>query len=342
MSESVRIHSGPIQDAQNVPIDQLDVSDPRLLENDSWRPYFARLRREAPVHYLADSPFGPFWSITRFNDIVYVDTHHKIFSSSPAIVIGDLVDEMKFDNFIFMDPPKHDVQRAAVQPVVAPANLATLEPIIRERAARILDGLPEGQSFDWVDMVSIELTTQMLATLFDFPFEDRRKLTYWSDLATATPEIAGSTLVTQDERVAGLNDCLETFMGLWRDRAGNESGFDLISLLQRSEDTRDVVARPLEFLGNLLLLIVGGNDTTRNSLSGGVLALNQNPAEYQKLRENPGLIPSMVSEIIRWQTPLAHMRRRATEDTELGGKTIRKDDKVVMWYVSGNRDEDVS
>jgi len=341
MSESVRIHSGPIQDAQNVPIDQLDVSDPRLLENDSWRPYFARLRREAPVHYLADSPFGPFWSITRFNDIVYVDTHHKIFSSSPAIVIGDLVDEMKFDNFIFMDPPKHDVQRAAVQPVVAPANLATLEPIIRERAARILDGLPEGQSFDWVDMVSIELTTQMLATLFDFPFEDRRKLTYWSDLATATPEIAGSTLVTQDERVAGLNDCLETFMGLWRDRAGNESGFDLISLLQRSEDTRDVVTRPLEFLGNLLLLIVGGNDTTRNSLSGGVLALNQNPAEYQKLRENPGLIPNMVSEIIRWQTPLAHMRRRATEDTELGGKTIRKDDKVVMWYVSGNRDEDV-
>ncbi len=341
MNDSVRIHSGPIPDAGTVPIDQLDVSDPRLFQNDSWQPYFARLRREDPVHYLADSPFGPFWSITRFNDIVYVDTHHRIFSSSPTIVIGDLIDELQFDNFIFMDPPKHDVQRAAVQPVVAPANLATLEPVIRQRVAQILDGLPEGESFDWVDKVSIELTTQMLATLFDFPFEDRRKLTYWSDLATATPEIAGGTSVTQQERVAGLTDCLETFMGLWRERSGNESGFDLISLLQRSEDTRDVITRPMEFLGNLLLLIVGGNDTTRNSLSGGVLALNQNPAEYQKLRDNPGLIPNMVSEIIRWQTPLAHMRRRATEDTELGGKTIRKDDKVVMWYVSGNRDHEV-
>lgn len=341
MNDSARIHSGPIPDAETVPIDQLDVSDPRLFQNDSWQPYFARLRREDPVHYLADSPFGPFWSITRFNDIVYVDTHHKIFSSSPTIVIGDLIDELQFDNFIFMDPPKHDVQRAAVQPVVAPANLATLEPVIRQRVEQILDGLPEGESFDWVDKVSIELTTQMLATLFDFPFEDRRKLTYWSDLATATPEIAGGTSVTQEERLAGLTDCLETFMGLWRDRSGNESGFDLISLLQRSEDTRDVITRPMEFLGNLLLLIVGGNDTTRNSLSGGVLALNQNPAEYQKLRDNPGLIPNMVSEIIRWQTPLAHMRRRATEDTELGGKTIRKDDKVVMWYVSGNRDHEV-
>ncbi|HSQ68623.1 MAG TPA: cytochrome P450, partial [Steroidobacteraceae bacterium] len=310
-------------------------------ETDRWRPYFERLRREDPVHYLADSPFGPFWSVTKFNDIVHVDTHHQVYSSSPTIVIGDLTDDMKFDNFIFMDPPKHDVQRAAVQPVVAPANLAKLEPVIRERAGRILDSLPVGEEFDWVDRVSIELTTQMLATLFDFPFEDRRKLTRWSDLAVATPELAGAMLVTQQERIAGLQECLATFSQLWQERLGREPGYDLISLLQASEHTRDMVHQPMEFLGNLLLLIVGGNDTTRNSITGGVLALNQNPAEYAKLRGNPGLIPGMVSEIIRWQTPLAHMRRRAKEDTELGGKRIRAEDKVVMWYVSGNRDDSV-
>jgi cytochrome P450 len=323
------------------PLEELDVSDPRLFETDRWRPYFERLRREDPVHYLADSPFGPFWSVTKFNDIVHVDTHHQVYSSSPTIVIGDLTDDMKFDNFIFMDPPKHDVQRAAVQPVVAPANLAKLEPVIRERAGRILDSLPVGEEFDWVDRVSIELTTQMLATLFDFPFEDRRKLTRWSDLAVATPELAGAMLVTQQERIAGLQECLATFSQLWQERLGREPGYDLISLLQASEHTRDMVHQPMEFLGNLLLLIVGGNDTTRNSITGGVLALNQNPAEYAKLRENPGLIPGMVSEIIRWQTPLAHMRRRAKEDTELGGKRIRAEDKVVMWYVSGNRDDSV-
>jgi cytochrome P450 len=341
MNQSPRVHSGPLQDPHSTPLEELDVSDPRLFETDGWRPYFERLRREDPVHYLADSPFGPFWSVTKFDDIVHVDTHHQVFSSSPTIVIGDLTDDLKFDNFIFMDPPKHDVQRAAVQPVVAPANLAKLEPVIRERAGRILDSLPVGEQFDWGDRVSIELTTQMLATLFDFPFEERRKLTRWSDLAVATPELAGAMLVTQQERVAGLQECLATFAQLWQERLGREPGYDLISLLQASEHTRDMVNQPMEFLGNLLLLIVGGNDTTRNSITGGVLALNQNPAEYAKLRGNPGLIPGMVSEIIRWQTPLAHMRRRAKEDTELGGKRIQAEDKVVMWYVSGNRDDEV-
>ena len=144
MNQSPRVHSGPLQDPHSTPLEELDVSDPRLFETDAWRPYFERLRREDPVHYLADSPFGAFWSVTKFNDIVHVDTHHQVFSSSPTIVIGDLTDDLKFDNFIFMDPPKHDVQRAAVQPVVAPANLAKLEPVIRERAGRILDALPVG------------------------------------------------------------------------------------------------------------------------------------------------------------------------------------------------------
>ncbi len=325
-------------DPDTSPLDQFDLSDPGLYEQDAWRPYFARLRDEDPVHYQAESPFGPFWSVTRFDDIVAVDSNFKDFSSEPTIVIGDLAEEIPFEMFIAMDPPKHDVQRKAVQSVVAPNNLAEMEGLIRGRVIQILDNLPVGETFDWVEEVSINLTTQMLATLFDFPFEERSKLTYWSDIAAGSPEIAGGD-VSHEERVAGLTECLETFTRIWHERQGREEGFDLISLLQRDPNTADMPERPMEFLGNLCLLIVGGNDTTRNSITGGVLALNQNPAEYDKLRADHGLIPSMVSEIIRWQTPLMHMRRTATRDLEFQGRQIRKGDKVVMWYLSGNRDE---
>lgn len=329
-------------DPWSIPLAEIDVSDPRLYQADAWRPFFARLREEDPIHYQAKSPFGPFWSITRFDDIVAVDTNHQVFSSEPNIFLADLGEELPAENFIAMDPPKHDVQRRAVQPVVAPKNLAQLESLIRSRAADILDRLPEGETFNWVEDVSINLTTQMLATLFDFPFEDRRKLTYWSDLAAGSPAMGGGD-VGEEERITGLMECLEYFTRLWHERKeqGDQRGFDLISLLQRDPATADMVDRPMEFLGNIGLLIVGGNDTTRNSITGGVLALNQNPAEYDKLRADHSLIPGMVSEIIRWQTPLSHMRRTAKRDIEFQGRQIRQGDKVVMWYLSGNRDESV-
>ena len=327
-----------LPDALTMPLEDIDVSDPRLLEQDTWRPFFERLRREDPVHYQANSPFGPYWSITRFEDIVAVDSNHDAFSSEPTIAIDNVPDDLPVEMFIAMDPPKHDIQRRAVQPVVAPQNLVVMEGLIRGRVKEILDGLPLGETFDWVERVSINLTTQMLATLFDFPFEDRHKLTYWSELASSSPEMSGGEM-TLEEQIAGLMECLETFTRIWHERKGREDAFDLISLLQKDPNTADIVDRPMEYLGNLMLLIVGGNDTTHNSATGGVFALNQNPAQYDKLRANPGLIPSMVSEIIRWQTPLAHMRRIATRDVELGGKQIRKGDKVVMWYISGNRDE---
>jgi len=222
---------------------------------------------------------------------------------------------------------------------VAPRNLKQLEPIIRKRVIEILDGLPVGETFDWVDRVSIELTTAMLATLFDFPYEERRKLTFWSDMATASPDMVGAVGVTEEERKAALMTCLEEFTALYGERQGRpqRDRLDLVTALANGEATRGMP--PLEYLGTLILLIVGGNDTTRNSISGGVLALNEHPGEYQKLRDDPSLVPSMICEVIRWQTPLAHMRRTATRDTEIGGKSIRQGDKVVMWYVSGNRDE---
>lgn len=319
----------------------IDYSNPRLFEQDAWRPYFERLRKQSPVHYQQQSPFGPFWSITRFEDIVEVERNWQVFSSHPTIAIGEFKMEEGAEDiptFIAMDPPRHDLQRKAVQPVVAPKNLAEMETLIRQRVGELLDALPVGEMFDWVERVSINLTTQMLATLFDFPFDQRNKLPYWSDMTTGSPEIAGGD-VDQAERTAELQECLQTFIQIWREREGSEGGMDLIRLLQRDPNTAGLIDSPLEYLGTLLLLIVGGNDTTRNSITGGVVALNKFPAEYEKLRADTSLIPSMVSEIIRWQTPLSHMRRTATEDYEFRGQQIHEGDKVVLWYISGNRDE---
>ncbi len=328
-------------DPRDIALEKIDVSQADLYEHDAHWGFFQRLRREDPVHYCRDGDFGSFWSVTKFNDIAHVEKNHQIFSSEPTITISEPQEEVPFQSFIQMDPPKHAAQRAPVQPVVAPTNLAKLEPIIRERAGRILDELPVGETFDLVDRVSVELTCQMLATLFDFPFEQRRKLAYWSDIATGGPELAGSDFVSEQERTRGLGECVQAFSELWHQRVNGPPGNDLISMLAHSEKTRDMLATPMEFLGNLILLIVGGNDTTRNSITGGVLALNQNPAEYDKLRADTTLIPNMVSEIIRWQTPILGMRRRAMQDTELFGKQVRKHDKVMMWYVSGNRDDEV-
>ncbi|HEX7947351.1 MAG TPA: cytochrome P450, partial [Phenylobacterium sp.] len=318
--------------AHSIPLDEIDVSQPELWRTDSHWAYFERLRREDPVHYCRDSLFGPYWSITKYNDIMAIDTNHQVFSSEAAlggIMIDDQTPELSFRNFIAMDPPDHDAQRKVVSPAVSPFNLQRMEPLIRERAGKILDELPRGETFDWVDRVSIELTTQMLATLFDFPFEQRRKLTYWSDVATMVPG-PDMPVKTYEEKFALGAECLAAFTVLWNERVNAPPTGDLISLMAHNEATRNM--SPMEYLGNVLLLTVGGNDTTRNSISGSLYALNKNPGQYQKLRDNPALIPSMVSEAIRWQTPLAHMRRTALQDFEFRGKLIKKGDKVVMWY----------
>jgi cytochrome P450 len=328
--------------AYALPLDKINVAQQILFKTDTLWPYFERLRREDPVHYCADSEFGPYWSITKYNDIMAVDTNHQVFSSEYTLggitIGGGQANVDPLPMFIAMDPPKHDIQRKVVTPVVSPANLEYLAPIIRERAGLILDSLPIGETFDWVDKVSIELTTMTLATLFDFPWEDRRKLTRWSDVVTAVP---GFGIVdTFEQKMAEMHEYHAYFTELWNQRVNaTEVKGDLISMLAHNPATRYM--EPREYFGNVVLLTVGGNDTTRNTITGSVLALNQNPDQYAKLRADPALIPSMVSETIRWQTPLAHMRRTAKEDIVFQGKHIKKGDKVVMWYVSGNRDDEV-
>ncbi|HWD29654.1 MAG TPA: cytochrome P450 [Rhizomicrobium sp.] len=327
-------------EAWSMPLEALDISrTDRFAANTFW-PYFDRLRKDAPVHYCGESMHGPYWSVTKFNDIVAIDSNHHVFSSQHNIVIGDNPPDFAPPMFIAADPPVHDQQRRAAAPAVGPQRLQELEALIRERVGKILDRLPRGETFDWVQHVSIELTTQMLATLFDFPWEDRHLLPYWSDTTTSS-ETVGNTAITMARRQEILLECLQYFTRLWHERKAAPPKFDFISLLAHDPATANMLDNPIEYLGNLMLLIVGGNDTTRNSISGGLLALNQNPAEYEKLRADPSLVTNMVPEIIRWQTPLAHMRRTALQDVDFRGQKIKKGDRVVMWYVSGNRDDEV-
>ncbi|MEM8904589.1 MAG: cytochrome P450 [Actinomycetota bacterium] len=329
--------------ADELTLDEINPLNPHLFREHRWHDHFARLRREDPVHLNELGSAGRYWSVTRWEDVRAVDADWGTFSSAHGITLtppvgADVSNRFaQLGSFIAMDPPDHGHQRATVRGVVSTSALRDLEPVIRGRTAGVLDALPEGETFDWVPTVSVELTTLMLATLFDFPLEDRRKLTRWSDVTTAVPE-PGGIIESHRERFDELGECLAYFERLWEDRR-EHPGHDLVSMLVHGESTRHLSAA--EQMGNLLLLIVGGNDTTRNTMSGSVYALNRFPEQYDRLVADPSLVAGLVPEILRWQTPLSYMRRTATRDCELGGKQIAKDDQVLMWYVSANRDESV-
>ncbi|MBN8871293.1 MAG: cytochrome P450 [Rhodospirillales bacterium] len=333
------VHADPSSPAWTLPLERFDMSDPRYYQEDSWHPYFERLRREAPVHFTADSAYGPYWSVSRYADIMQCEVNHQVFSNEiGGIQVEDQPKDLARPSFIRMDPPKHDEQRKVVSPIVAPANLQNMEPLIRARTRAVLDALPRNETFDWVQHVSVNLTTMMLATLFDFPFEERARLTYWSDVAIANVRAPDAPVKSEEERFAVLKEMAETMSRLFEERRGAPPKFDLLSMLAHGAATREMPLR--EFMGNLALLIVGGNDTTRNSMTGGLMALNAFPDEYRKLRENPALVESLVPEVIRYVTPVIHMRRTTTRETEVAGTRIPAGAKVVMWYISGNRDPD--
>ena len=341
--EAEMAHRGAnVPDAAELSIDEINPLNAHLFREHRWQDHFARLRAEDPVHFNELETAGRYWSLTKYDDVRAVDGDWKTFSSAQGITLGPRVDTRPSDrpqitSFISMDPPKQTEQRNTVRSVAAPKNLRNVEPLIRERTIDVLDSLPDGETFDWVDTVSIELTTMMLATLFDFPFEDRRMLTRWSDIVFAIPQPGGVVESLEQKRDEMLG-CIAYFERLWEERRKNP-GDDLVTMLVHGEATRDMPTAA--HLGNLLLLIVGGNDTTRNTMSGSIYGLNKFSDQYDKLVANPDLVPQMVPEIIRWQTPLSYMRRTANHDTEIGGKQVKKHDQILMWYLSANRDEDM-
>ena len=340
MADGARIAAEARERAYSTPLEDFHVGDPELFRTDTHWPWFERLRAEDPVHYCKASDFGPYWSVTKFDDIVAVDGDPVTFSSSSergGIALGDSFEDPAGASFISRDSPSHEAQRRVVTPMFASTALAALEPLIRSRAAAILDELPRGETFDFVEKVSVELTGQMLATLLDFPFEERALLPRASDLLLAAPILGGGFPAGEPARQAELMATFTKLVGLWNERAAAPRAENLISMLAHDPAT-DGGGDPMKYVGNLVLLIVAGSDTTRHSITGGLLALNENPDQYARLRADPGLIPAMVPEIIRYQSPVAHMRRTATADAVIGGKTIRAGDKVAMWYVSGNRD----
>ncbi|MES2336677.1 MAG: cytochrome P450 [Pseudomonadota bacterium] len=320
--------------------DPLDVSRAELYRDDVWHGPFAEIRARGGVHHNATSDYGPFWSVASYKGIVHVESLPDVFSSEAGgITIADFNPEtdVRMPMFIAMDRPRHTGQRRTVAPAFTPSEMARMTEDIRARTGDILDSLPIGKEFDWVDTVAIELTTQMLAILFDFPWADRRKLTFWSDWAGDIEIVKNPEL--RQQRLAHMFECGSYFQNLWNAKVGKERTPDLISMMIHSDAMAEM--DQMEFLGNLILLIVGGNDTTRNSMSAYAYGLSQFPDERAKLEADPGLIHNATQEIVRWQTPLAHMRRTATQDAEVEGQLIRAGEKVALWYISANRDEAV-
>jgi len=337
--------SESIQESVQPSLADVNPANPKLFSEERILPLFEQMRAEQPVHYCKGSAYGPFWSVTRHADIMAVDKNHQEFSSDAIFggimidddIVGDPDGDFFVKSFITMDPPEHGPQRKAVSKIAAPTSLSSFEGLIRERTQGLLDKLPVGEEFDWVESVSVELTTMMLATLFDFPFEDRHKLTRWSDVTTAEADspIVGS----QEQRISELMECLAYFKRLKQERKDGPANFDLVTMLAQDSVTAD--QPDTHFLGNLMLLIVGGNDTTRNTMSASINAFHKFPEQLDILKARPELLDNMISEVVRWQTPLSHMRRTAMVDTHIGDQRIKKGDKVVMWYYSGNRDESV-
>ena len=328
--------------------DPWDVSRSDIYVEDRWQPIFAEMRAKAPVNFVKDSPYGPYWNVTTIKTIQHVEALPELFSSSwehggititepPVDVTPEQIAERRLPMFIAMDRPEHTGQRRTVAPAFTPAEIEKMAAEVRMRTAATLDSLPWGEQFDWVDKVSIELTTGMLAILFGFPWEDRRLLTVWSDWAGDVELSFAREL--NETRWEILGEMARYFQTLWMQRMGAAPSRDLISMMIHSDAMNQM--SPQEFMGNLILLIVGGNDTTRNTMSGIVHALDKFPDQRAIFEGDASVIPNAVQECIRYQTPLAHMRRTATADADLFGNQIRKGDKLILWYISANRDEEV-
>jgi len=322
----------------------MDIADVDLNDLDAFvdgrhHEMLATLRRQDPVHWQ-DEPGGPgWWAVTRHADLLTVNRDTTTFSSAEGTNIPDLGEDGQIltEMIVNMDPPRHTRYRLLVNKGFTPRMIGLLEDHLRARAVAIVDRVCETGSCDFVTDVAAELPLQAIAELLGVPQEDRHKLFDWSNrmIGADDPTYNGDPA---DAQAAAAE------LYLYANTLGAEKravpANDIVSTLANAELNGDKLTET-EFDMFFLVLTVAGNETTRNATSHGVRALIENPGEMAKLRADPSLLPSAVEEVLRWATPVHHFRRIATTDVELGGKTIKAGDKVVMWHTSANRDEEV-
>jgi linalool 8-monooxygenase len=329
-------------------ITPVDLKDPELYRDGIPHQIFTQLRRDAPVSWNPEADDRGFWAVTRYDDIVAVSKAPKVFSSARehgghrmfdenVVGVAGLGAKQAEAPMISMDPPRHNQYRRMLSPGFSPARIRQLEERIRDRARAILDRLQGRETCDFVTDIAAELPIQMLAELLGVPQEDRGKLFEWSNalIAEDDPEYRPSPGVTA-QKLASMS---EYAVGLWNERAARP-GEDLISMLASSRIDGEPMTRE-QYIGTFVLLVAAGNETTRNSIAGGFLALAEHPGEKRRLLDDPSLMGSAASEIVRWVSPVMHMRRTALEPAEIGGQRVRPGDKVILWYCSANRDESV-
>lgn len=306
----------------------LDLSAPELFCDDRHLAFFARLREQAPLHWSPGrAGIGPFWSLTRHADILAADMDHRRFASGDSFLLQDTDPSFRLPMFLSMDPPEHTVYRDALKSFFTHAHLSDLETTIRALARRTLDELPASGVCDWVQVASRDFTSRVLALLLDYPDTQRDELMWWSDLATE----GSCEGLDWHARQAEMMRCLGAFQAHHRQQTSASD-----NLFSRLCSIPGI--RPSQLLGNLMMLLVAGNDTTRNSISCAALLLATQQALFQQIKQDPAMIKALLEEVFRWQSPIAYVRRRAAVEIEMHGQRIRAGDKVVLWYVSGNRD----
>lgn len=335
MSEPVPKNTGYLYD--NIPIEDLDPSDENIFLKNHHENYFARIRKEDPVHYCKQSEYGPYWSITKYADIVEIENNPLLFSARGGFTIVDIPSDTQFRSFLSMDPPEHRERRQAITPMVSLSNLSRIEKNIFDLVNDTLDSLPINEPFDWVEKVSIEISIKVLALMMGVPVEDSSLLVRWSNIASTVPK-SGTDIETLDQLYFQLRDCYGYFINLLNRHSSSSIENNFISML--AHQAKQEKMHPEELFLTILALILAGNDTTRHSITASSLLLHQFPEQKKLLYADPTLLKSAVSEIIRFQTPVAHFRRTATNDTLFKGKEIKKNDKIILWFISANRDED--
>lgn len=325
---------------------RFDFKDPGMWEAGIPHAEIAEIRRTHRVYWNPEADGPGFWAVLRFEDIVQVSKRPDVFSSASAngghrifeeteVSVANTGDRSIGVPFISLDPPRHQKVRSVLVPGLSQARMADMEGRIRARASALLDRLEPGAAVEWVEAVSAPFPLMTLTELLAVAPEDWTKLYHWTNafVGEDDPEFRASP-----EDMAGRMGEFGAWVRWLYDARRAEPGPDLASLMANARIDGEEVPFA-DFLANMILVTVGANETTRNSIAHGICAFAANPEQWAAVRADPSILQRGTREIVRYATPVLHMRRTATADMEIGGTRIGRGDKVVLWYVAANRDE---